>query len=121
MVGLHIEFGKDFMNPLEAPLVVQAFVDLTDDKIVSLIHAVWNSRHSVKDLDFVKMFVKAWSAKWNFRKGRYQRASRKLETLLRIANRASFDLDEINHQGNIISRAENIKFTINEKIIPFVN
>lgn len=121
MVGLHIEFGLPFTSPSEVSDVGQAFVDLTDEKIAGLIHAVWKSRHSVNRHDFIKQFVKAWSAKWNFRKGRYQRASRKLETLLSIAERASFDVDDINHQGNIISRAENIKFTINEKIIPIVN
>jgi len=135
VVGMHIDFGIDFDQDPQA--VTQAFIDLTSAKIDSLMQAVENAKPALenkdkgkkkkkkkkkKDNDFDKLKKEARDIQKKFDKGQYDKASRKLESFLKRAERAEFDTDiGFNHQGNLISRASNIKFTIDEKIIPFAN
>jgi hypothetical protein len=137
VVGMHIDFGIDFDQDPQA--VTQAFIDLTSAKIDSLVQAVENAekdkgkkkkkkekkkkkKKKKKDDDFDKLRKEARDIQKKFEKGQYDKASRKLESFLKTAERAEFDTDiGFNHQGNLISRASNIKFTLDEKIIPFAN
>jgi len=134
VVGMHIDFGLDFNSDPQD--VTQAFIDFTSAKIDSLVQAVENAEPALenkdkgkkkkkkkkKDNDFDKLKKEARDIQKKFDKGQYDKASRKLESFLKRAERAEFDTDiGFNHQGNLISRASNIKFTIDEKIIPFAN
>jgi len=135
VVGMHIDFGLDFNSDPQD--VTQAFIDLTSAKIDSLLQAVENAEPALdnkdkgkkkkkkkkkKDNDFDKLKKEARDIQKKFDKGQYDKASRKLASFLKTAERADFDIDiGFNHQGNLISRASNIKFTIDEKIVPFVN
>ena len=133
VVGMHIDFGLDFDQDPQA--VTQAFIDLTSVKIDSLVQAVENAEPALgkkekgkkgkkgkkkKNKNFDKLRKEARDIQKKFDKGQYDKASRKLVSFLRTVERARFDTGVgFNHQGDLISRASNIKFTLDEKIIPF--
>jgi hypothetical protein len=45
---------------------------------------------------------------------------RLIENFLSLLRRTQFDVSSgFNHEGNLTSRADNIRFTLQEKILPF--
>ncbi len=119
IVGMHIDFGLDFdLHPED---VTQAFIDLTSAKYDSLATALNNALPALSRRDFRRLFKISSISRKLYDRGRFQAASRTLETFIRLTERAQFDTTsaDINHEGNLLSRAENIKFTLIEKIIPF--
>jgi hypothetical protein len=120
VVGTHIDFGIDFDQDPQA--VTQAFADLAHTKAGSLVRAVLNARRAVSRRNFVRLLISSVFTRNFIKRGRFHKASRTLETFLSIVDRAQFDTSAgFNHEGNLESRAENIKFIIDEKIIPFEN
>lgn len=118
IVGTHIDFGVDFDQNPEA--VVQAFIDLTSTKYDSLLAAVIDARPALKLRDFVRLFVTSAISRKLHMRGRFHAASRTLEAFIRFTNRAQFDTSVgFNHGGELLTRGENIKFILDEKIIPF--
>jgi hypothetical protein len=127
VVGMHFDFGIDFdLNP---QAVTQAFIDHTSIDIESLLQAVENAEPALdvkkkkkkKKGDYSKLLKQARSIQKRFEQGRYDKASREIVSFLKTAERAKFDTEiGFNHQGNLISRASSIKFTLDEKIIFFL-
>jgi len=120
VVGLHIDFGLDFDQDPQA--VTQGFIDLTSNKFASLTTATRNARSALRRRDSFRLAIIGSIARWHYQRGRYQRSSRLLELFISLTERAQFDSSGgFNHEGNLLSRANNIKFTIDEKITPFDN
>ena len=118
VVGLHYDFGLDWGADPEA--VTQAFIDLTSTKFDNLVQAVVNARPALKRRHFYKLWSTAVLAKVLHRRGKYQAASRIMQVFIRKTERARFKLnEEINHEGNLLSRGDNIKFLLDEFIVPF--
>ena len=118
MSGLHHDFGIDFDADPEA--VTQAFIDLTQTKFSGLVKAVVIARPALSRRDFFRLWTTAVIAKVLHKRGKYTAASRTVSRLLWLADRAAFESnDEINNEGNVISRGENIRYLLDEYIRPF--
>jgi outer membrane protein assembly factor BamB len=115
VVGLHIDFGLDWSTQPDA--VRQAFVDLTAVKIDGLVRAIENACKVLPKKEFKQLLDVAEKVKRLFRRGDYHAASREMETLIQLAERASFAPSDFNHGGNVVMRAHNVKFTLDEKVI----
>jgi len=117
VVGLHIDFGLDFDADPQA--VTQAFVDLTSTKLNTLVAAVVNARPALKRRDFRRLYLMAYLAERLHNRGRHHIASRFIRTFLSFTDRARFDTGVgFNHEGNLLSRADHIKFLLDEFIVP---
>jgi hypothetical protein len=120
VVGTHIDFGLDFSQDPQG--VTQGFIDLTGRKFDAFITAVRNAEEALSRGDFKRAEALAVNAARLHDNGKYAAASRMLGTLRMLIDRSLFDSSGgFNHEGNIISRLDNIKFTIDEKILPFAN
>ena len=118
VVGLHIDFGLDF--DADPGAVTQAFVDLTSTKLNTLVAAVKNARPALNKRDFRRLYLMAYLAERLHNRGRYHIASRFIRTFLSLTDRARFDTSVgFNHEGNLLSRADHIKFLLDEFIVPF--
>jgi len=120
LVGMHIDFGIDFDQDQQA--VTQGFIDLTRTKLDSLVRAVINARRdrALRGRDFSRLLISSLVTRHHYKRGRFQKASRTLDTFIHFIGRVQFDTGAgFNHEGNLQSRADNIKFTLDEKIIPF--
>ena len=116
--GLHYDFGLDFDADPEA--VTQAFVDLTSTKLEFLVQAVVKARPSLSRRHFFRLWSTAVLAKFLHKRGRYQAASRVVGTFIRLTERSRFKLnEEINNEGNLLSRGDNIRFLLDEYVVPF--
>ena len=117
VVGLHIDFGLDF--DADPGAVTQAFVDLTSTKLNTLVAAVKNARPALNKRDYRRLYLMAYLAELLHNRGRYHVASRFIRTFLSLTDRARFDTSVgFNHEGNLLSRADHIKFLLDEFIRP---
>jgi hypothetical protein len=120
LVGMHIDFGVDFDQEPQA--VTQGFIDLTSTKFQSLVTAVDNATTALGQGDSQRLSRIVFAAQMLYERGQFFASSRLLEVFLSQTERAMFDLSVgFNHEGNLLSRASNVKFTIDEKIIPYTN
>jgi hypothetical protein len=92
---------------------LQCFVDLTNDKFANLGIALENARTSLTAPNY-GMLRSLWSsAADNFLIGNYAKALARLERFITKVKSAEFDIGSgFNHQGNLLMRAENIRFMI---------
>jgi hypothetical protein len=118
IAGLHIDFGLDFdANP---EVVTQAFADLTLSKYDSLVTAVVNARPALKRRDFFKLYALSRIARRLHARGRFNTSNRLLQLFVQRVERAQFQTNTgFNHEGNLLSRADNIRFLLEEFILPF--
>jgi hypothetical protein len=116
-VGLHIDFGLDF--DADPRPVTQAFADLTTTKLNSLVIAVVHARPALKSTYFLKLFLLARTAEVLHRHGKYIAARRILATFIHLTERTPFN-ERVgnNHEGNLLSRADNIRFLLDEFVLP---
>ena len=117
VVGLHYDFGLDYDDDPEA--VTQAFIDLTSTKLDNLVQAVRNARPALKRYRYRYLLRLADLSRRLHNRGKYQLASRYLEKFLWKTEFYPFEPnEEINHEGNLLSRGDNIRFLLDEFIIP---
>jgi hypothetical protein len=111
VLNLHIDCGIPFGS--NDPGVLQCFVDLTNDKFANLGIALENARTSLTAPNY-GMLRSLWSsAADNFLIGNYAKALARLERFITKVKSAEFDIGSgFNHQGNLLMRAENIRFMI---------
>jgi hypothetical protein len=118
VVGLHIDFGLDFDADPEA--VTQAFIDRASTDLNTLVAAVVNARPALNRKDYRKLRKVARLAERLHNRGRYRAASRLVQLFLFLTDRARFDTSVgFNHEGNLLSRADHIRFLLDEFIVPF--
>ena len=118
VVGLHIDFGLDFEADPQA--VTQAFIDRASTDLNTLVAAVVNAQAALNDRDFRTLHNLASLAERLHNQGRYQAASRIIQVFLMQTDRISFDTSVgFNHEGNLLSRADHIRFLLDEFIVPF--
>jgi hypothetical protein len=117
VLNLHIDCGIPFGS--NDPGVLQCFVDLTNDKFANLGIALENARTSLTAPNY-GMLRSLWSsAADNFLIGNYSKALARLERFIARVESAEFDVGSLfHHQGNVLMRAENIRFMITDKIDP---
>jgi hypothetical protein len=118
VLNLHIDCGIPFGT--NDPGVLQCFVDLTNDKFANLGIALENSKTSLNAPTYGKLRSLWSSAADNFLIGNYAKALARLDGFISRVNSADFDTGSgfFNHQGNVLMRAENIRFMITDKVDP---
>jgi hypothetical protein len=83
-----------------------------------LVLAVENAEDALTKRALKPLLSRARNARKHAQRGNYQSASNDLESLIGKTDRTNFDTNVgFNHEGNIISRADHIRFTLDEKII----
>ena len=118
VVGTHIDFGIDFNDDPQA--VVDSFASLVSDKLAALSVALRNAEPSIAKSDFPRLLAILNAATKLHDRGNYHSALRLIENFLSLLRRTQFDVSSgFNHEGNLTSRADNIRFTLQEKILPF--
>jgi hypothetical protein len=120
VVGMHIDFGKDWNVKPHA--VRQAFIDLTNTKLHGLTSAILDARSVLPRKDFNKMVVTIGLARLAFAFRWYEVASQKIEILIKLHDQSHYaPNDPDNNSGNVEMRAYNAKFMIDAKIIDLMN
>jgi len=120
LVGMHIDFGIDF--DMNSQGVTNAFIRLTNSDLQVLKHAVVKARPALSKAHFSELFALATNAKRLAKRGFYEQALAEVELLITATESVNFDTTVgFNHEGNIFSRADHIRFTLVVKIIPFPN
>lgn len=124
VAGLHIDFGCDYAQ--DPDCVFNGFVGLVLDKLVRLQDAVAAAEPFIDNDSFVLLSNSTRLAEAFVMKGDYGQASKSLGDVAAIANgtlgvgsSAVFEPSDFNHQGNIESRAANVKFLLDTRIVPF--
>ncbi len=117
VLNLHIDCGIPFGSDDAA--VLQCFIDLTNDKFASLDQSLKDAKKKLISPKYGKIrsqFSSAWDG---FQNGNYNKASQRLGRFIDRVAAGDFDSsDGFNYQGDLLMRAENIKFIIDEKINP---
>ena len=118
IVGLHIDFGLDF--EADPGAVTQAFVDLTSTNLDSLVTAVSNAQAALSPSNYRILSVLVDIARQRHNQGSHQAANRIIQVFLMQTERIPFDTSlGFNHEGNLLSRADHIRFLLEEFIVPF--
>jgi len=120
VIGMHINFGSDFETQSED--VNNRFVALTGYKLELLRVSVEQSRSSraLKNGDSTRLRSHITNAIKFHREGQFASALNSIEEFLgKVANSVYKDVDGENYNGEHLMRANNIRFTYMEKVIPF--
>lgn len=116
VLNLHIDCNIPFGS--NHPGVLQCFIDLTNDKFAVLDQSLKNAKKSLLSPKYGKLRSQLSSAKDGFEDGNYTKALERLAKFISRVEAAEFDTSSgFNFQGNLLMRAENIEFIIDEKII----
>lgn len=116
VVGMSINFGLDWTANPEA--VRRAFVDRGHSKYHRLIRAVRLSKDALPRRQWRKLVGLAVIANLAYHWRWYDVANRKLTRLLKKVENSNFDTsDGYNHEGNIITRADNLRFYTDKYVI----
>lgn len=117
VIGMHINFGQDF-----SPFVASQFVALTRYKLQLLQESVEESGPWLSNGDFVLLRTHLNNAIRFHDRGRYSSALKSIGTFLKMVDKAVYqpNPEDFNYNGEHLSRAKNIAFMYQEKVIPFV-
>ena len=115
VLNLHIDCGIPFGTDDDA--VLQCLVDLTNDKLDALDIALADAKKSLINPNYGALRSTFVKARNRFNQGKYSKAVGELNTLISLLQGATFAVTlENNHQGELLMRAENIRFMIDDKI-----
>jgi hypothetical protein len=115
VLNLHIDCGIPFgTNPGG---VKACFRFLTLSKFAALQLSLLQARSSLNSPRYAKLLAPLVAANTAFLFAKYQKAWDQINTFISLVNGADLTYVNFNHQGNLLMRAENIRFTI-EKIDP---
>ena len=118
VIGMFIDFGLGPNATEEA--VTAAFANLLVNKSDALVTAVDNARPALGFWKYLALRARAGSIRRALRRDRFRLASFRLRRFQSLVGRVSFDTSvPFNHEGNLISRSSNMKFTLDVKVIPF--
>jgi hypothetical protein len=116
VLNLHVDCGIPFDSNDTA--VKQCFIDLTSADFVALGQSLEFAKKFLTVPQYGKLRSLWSSASDNFLLGNYPKALQRLDAFISQVNAATFNDPTYNHQGNLLARAEHIRFNITEKIVP---
>ena len=120
VIGLHINFGPGFDLAENSAGNHERFVALTRYKLLLLQTAVEESEVALKRGDLRKMKTKVDNAIRFHDQGQFESALQSIELFLKFADRADYSIiPSENYEGEHLMRASNIRFMLEEKVIPF--
>lgn len=115
VLNLHLDCGIDFGTNDAA--VTQCFVALVMDKYAALEQSLQDAKPFLTSPNYGALQSQLSSSRAGFQGGQYGKALQRLSVFKgRIESAAFVDPSGFNHQGNLQMRAENILFTIQEKL-----
>lgn len=115
-INLHIDCGIPFDSDPAA--VLQCFEDLTSDKFSALEQALKNAKKSINSPSYGTLRSTLVKARNRFDQGKYSQSLSELATFIALVEGGDFVIGGNNDQGELLMRAENIEFMIDEKIDP---
>ena len=90
---------------------------MTNDKLDALDIALADAKKSLINPNYGALRSTFVKARNRFNQGKYSKAVGELNTLISLLQGATFAVTlENNHQGELLMRAENIRFMIDDKI-----
>lgn len=116
VINLHIDCGIPFDTDPAA--VLQCFQDLVSDKFSALEQALKNAKKSINSPSYGALRSTLVNARNRFKQGKYDQSLSNLASFIALVEGGDFVLGGNNDQGELLMRAENIAFTIDEKIDP---
>lgn len=117
LLNLHIDCGIQFGS--DDAGVLQCFKDLTADKFDSLDTELTAAKKGLQDYPYGKLRSSFVLARNWFDQALYGEAVAELDRFISRVESVNFDTSGgFNHQGNLLMRAYNLRFMIDEKIGP---
>lgn len=118
VIGMHINFGLDFS--LNSDAVNERFVALTGYKLELLRLSVEESKGALKNGDYTRLRSHITNAIKFHNEGQFASALTSIEEFLgKVADSTYQYVEGENYGGEHLMRANNIRFTYMEKVIPF--
>lgn len=114
ILNLHVDCGIAFGSDTSG--VRQCFIDLANDKYAALGQVLQAAKKSLTDIPYGHLqsqFSSSWSA---FQAGDYAQALARLAEFISRARNANFSDPNVNHQGNLLMRAEHLQDFVDNKI-----